>query len=366
MTVAVSGESITFADSSVQTTAATGFGFKNRIINGAMVIDQRNAGASVSTAGAEIYTVDRWSIFENGSMVFSVQQSTTVPSTAGFANSVLITTTTGAAPSAATRSQFAQFIEGFNVSDLKWGTANAASVTLSFWVRSSLTGQFGAALQNSAQDRSYPFTYTISAANTWEYETITIPGDTSGTWLTNNSRGICLTFDIGMGSDLLGTAGAWASGDKRGVTGDVQLSATTGATFYITGVQLEKGSTATSFDYRPYGTELALCQRYCLKLGGASYTAIGAGILYNDRASSYYYIKLTSTMRVVPTTTFASLIVTDRSTYDTTVSSLSTVEGTGDSISLRVLHAATGTAGYPVLLTVTSATSGYLLLSAEL
>jgi hypothetical protein len=115
---------------------------------------------------------------------------------------------------------------------------------------------------NSGFNRSYPFTYTISAANTFEYKTVTIAGDTSGTWLTDNGVGLRLIFSLGAGSTYLGTAGAWSGSYFAGATGQTNIIATNGATFYITGVQLEKGSTATSFDYRPYGTELALCQRY--------------------------------------------------------------------------------------------------------
>ncbi len=265
--------------------ASTGVsqGFKNRIINGAMVIDQRNAGASVTIPNAvTTYTLDRWNILENGSMVFSAQRSTTAPT--GFINSLLITTTTGASADPSTRSQLIQRIEGFNIADLGWGTANAKTVTMSFWVRSSLTGQFGGALQNYASDRSYPFTYTISAANTWEYKTITIAGDTTGTWLTDNSTGIIIVFDLGMGSDLLGTAGAWAGADYRGATGDVKLSGTTNATLYLTGVQLEVGSSATSFETRSIGTELGLCQRYYELVGDLVNGSVGQCLFADNYA----------------------------------------------------------------------------------
>jgi hypothetical protein len=163
---------------------------------------------------------------------------------------------------------FTHRIEGLNVADLAWGTASAATVTLSFWVRSSLTGTFGGSLVNSAQNRSYPFSYSIPSANTPTFITITIAGDTSGTWLTTNGIGIGINFSLGVGSTLSGTAGAWAGAAYYSATGATSVVGTNGATFYITGVQLEKGSTATSFDYRPYGTELALCQRYFWTLNG--------------------------------------------------------------------------------------------------
>jgi hypothetical protein len=214
---------------------------------------------------------------------------------------LLITTTTAASPSAASRSQLQQTIEGFNTADLMWGTANAKTVTLSFWVRSSLTGQFGGSVQSYSSARSYPFSYTISSANTFEYKTITIAGDTTGTWETNNSGGIVLNFDLGMGSDLLGPAGAWAGVNYRGATGDVKLSETSGATFYITGVQLEVGSTATDFDRRPYGTELALCQRYYI-----AETFTGNTLFWIPASNDnyrYFNAPFKVTMRAAPTVT---------------------------------------------------------------
>jgi hypothetical protein len=239
--------------------ASSNFGFKNRIINGAMVIDQRNAGAAVTANGA--YPVDRFLVSFSADGAYSAQQSSITP--AGFINSAKFTTTTADASLTGTqRLGFVQRIEGLNIADLAWGTASAATVTLSFWVRSSLTGTFGGTFKNSDNNRSYPFTYTISVADTWEQKSVTIAGDTSGTWLTTNGVGIRLEFGLGCGPDGSGTAGAWTASNLFSATGAVSVIGTLNATWYITGVQLEKGSTATSFDYRPYGTELALCQRY--------------------------------------------------------------------------------------------------------
>jgi hypothetical protein len=246
-------------------------GFKNRIINGAMVIDQRNAGASVTPANSQ-YTLDRFVATLTQASKFTVQQNAgSVTPPVGFTKYLGVTSSS--AYSVLTGDTFAivQYIEGFNIADLAYGTASAATVTLSFQVRSSLTGTFGGALVNGAQNRSYPFTYTISAANTWESKSITIVGDTTGTWTTDNSAGLGVRFGLGSGATYTGTAGAWAAGNYLSATGATSVVGTNGATFYITGVQLEKGSTATSFDYRPYGTELNLCQRYCQYAGsGAS------------------------------------------------------------------------------------------------
>jgi hypothetical protein len=223
-------------------------------------------------SAAVVYTVDRWWSFEDTDGSMTAQQSSVAP--AGFTNSLLCTTTSADTSLGATqRVVIAQNIEGFNIADLGWGTADAKTVTLSFWVRSSLTGTFGGVVKNQATNRSYPFTYTINAANTWEFETITIAGDTTGTWLTNNSTGIQLNFGLGVGSTYSGTAGAWAGSDFNSATGATSVVGTNGATFYITGVQLEVGVTATSFDYRPYSTELQLCQRYFQTVN--SFTGIG-------------------------------------------------------------------------------------------
>ena len=239
------------------------FGFKNRIINGAMVIDQRNAGASVTPTTSGDYTLDRWQVSLSQASKFSVQQDAgAVTPPVGFSDYLGVTSLSAYTVGSSERFLINQQIEGYNVADLGWGTANAKTVTVSFWVRSSLTGTFGGAISNNDGTRSYPYSYTISSANTWEQKSITITGDTTGTWLTTNGSGIILRFSLGTGSSLSGTAGSWAAGNLTSATGATSVVGTNGATFYITGVQLEVGSTATSFDYRPIGTEFALCQRY--------------------------------------------------------------------------------------------------------
>jgi len=238
--------------------------FRNRIINGAMVLDQRNAGASVTPASGT-YTLDRWLTYQSVASKFSVQQNAgAVTPPVGFGNYLGATSLSSYAVLSGDYYLIQQMIEGFNTADLAFGTANAATVTLSFWVRSSLTGTFGGALSNSAGNRSYPFTFTISTANTWEQKTITVAGDTSGTWIgATNGIGLMVRFGLGVGTTYSGTAGAWAGATYFSATGATSVVGTNGATFYITGVQLEAGTTASPFEYRQYGTELLLCQRYC-------------------------------------------------------------------------------------------------------
>jgi hypothetical protein len=236
-------------------------GFKNRIINGAMVIDQRNAGASVTGTASLVYNLDRYASLVNTDGVMTFQRVTDAPT--GFTYSLRATTTTAdASLSASQRAILLQRIEGFNSADLMLGSASAVPFTLSFWVKSTLTGTFGGAFQNNDSDRAYPFTYTISAANTWEQKTVTITGDTTGTWNTTTGTGLQICWGLGVGSTFSATAGSWQAGDFNSATGGTSVIGTLNATWQVTGVQLEKGSTATSFDYRPYGTELQLCQRY--------------------------------------------------------------------------------------------------------
>jgi hypothetical protein len=238
-------------------------GFKNRIINGAMVIDQRNAGASYAQSTAAIYGLDRWkSDIDAATGRWSVQQVSDAP--AGFTNSLQVTITTQESQPASARHQVYQPIEGYNISDLGLGTVNASQITASFWVKTSVTGIHS--FNVSSNNYVYTTSYTVNSADTWEYKTITIPGATAGTWSITNGAGLYLEFTIGGGTDQIVTANTWRADTATGiVAGSVYLPATSGATWQITGVQLEKGSTATSFDYRPYGTELALCQRYYAK-----------------------------------------------------------------------------------------------------
>ena len=289
-------------------------GFRNRLINGGMVIDQRNAGASVTVTSDGQYTLDRWKSPSSPASKFTVQQNAgAVTPPAGFTNYLGVTSSSAYSVAAGDYEALQQRIEGFNFSDLGWGTANAQPITISFWVRSSLTGTFGGALYNASANRSYPFTYTVSAANTWEQKTFTVQGDTSGTWLMGTNAGLSLTFGLGVGSTYSGTAGTWAGTLYFSATGAVSVVATSGATFQITGVQLEAGSVATPFERRPYGTELQLCSRYfnsSFAAGIAPANGVAGGALegtcsaYNTTGVYCSPVFYPCDMRVAPTITF--------------------------------------------------------------
>lgn len=276
--------------------------FKNRFINGSMQVYQRNTGTPPTITTGGQFALDRWKLWANGGggsgASFTVQQSSTAP--AGFSTSMLITQTAAApAPTGGVYNCFAQYIEGYNAADLNWGSANAKSVTISFWVRSSVTGTYGGAVTNADQSRSYAFNYSISAANTWEQKTVTIPGDTSGTWTTDNTLGIAVFWGLGVGSTYLGVAGSWASATYLSATGSTNIVTTNGATFYVTGVQLEVGTVATSFDFRDYGRELILCQRYYQIYATPSHRFFGSSTYTAGVTVSYEQLGVE--MRATPT-----------------------------------------------------------------
>jgi len=294
---------------------------RNRIINGNMVIDQRNSGAAVSLSSGGTFTVDRWRSGSNGtwtSAIFSAQQNKgSVTLTAGFTNYIGIQTTTADSTlTSGTAYEFTQPIEGFNVSDLAWGTANAKTVTLSFLVYSNLTGTFGGSICNSAVNRFYPFSFTISSANTWTTINVTIVGDTTGTWLTTNGVGLYVRYSLGAASNLLGAAGSWTSTTYVGVTGQQQISASTSNYIYITGLQLEQGSVATPFERPLYSKQLADCQRYYYQI------LLAASFLqdaYQNGSQSYSQQTIThpAPMRTSPTIAFAGTAFTTNNVLST-------------------------------------------------
>jgi hypothetical protein len=270
-----------------------------------MMIDQRNAGASVTPTDNQ-YSVDRWSCGQSVASKFSVQQNAgSVTPPPGFSNYLGCTSLSAYTPTGSNYFYVAQAIEGFNISDFAWGTANAKTITLSFWVRSSLTGTFGGALSNGS--RAYPYTYTISAANTWEYKTITFAGDTSGTWNSTNGYGVAVRFSLGTGSTYAGTAGSWQSAELVSATGATSVVGTNGATWMLTGVQVESGSTATPFERRL--NELQLCQRYYEKSyaintkPGTVTTSATTVAVFPGAYSTYFVCPFQVSKRTTPTMT---------------------------------------------------------------
>jgi len=340
---------------------------KNRIINGDMVIDQRNAGASVALpdgSASYSFVVDRWLASRATVATATAQQSSDVPTGQGFVNSFVVTNGTASTSGSTAEGYIGQLIEGYNIADLGWGTASAKTVTLSFWVKSSIAGTHSGSLVNSGGSQTYPFSYSISTANTWEQKTITVAGSTSGTWLTTNGRGLFVAFNNGAGSSYLGTANAWTNSIKYGVTGSVALNSVTGSTWYITGVQLEVGSYATPFEWRPYTTELQLCQRYYWKFTGPSYAGVCAGYS-NSTTGGNFIIKYPVTMRSAPTFSTGGLSINNTAGNYAVTSVASGYAGT-DTAFTSIAVASGLTAGQGCVMTINSAGTGYLDGTSEL
>ena len=367
MTTAYSGDGITFPDNSVQATAPR-VGMVNRIINGDMRIDQRNAGAEVTQIVGTPYTVDRFYIYGSVTSKFTAQQNAgSVTPPTGFINYLGMTSSSAYTVGASESFQVISRIEGLNIADLGWGTATAQTITLSFWVRSSLTGAFSGAIRNSAANRSYPFLYTVFTANTWEQKSVTIAGDTSGTWLTTNGTGIIANFSLGVGTTSSGTAGAWAAANYAAATGSTSVVGTSGATFYVTGVQLEVGSVATPFEHRQYGQELALCQRYyerkVVNVGGGG-QAVGHGFQMAATTTSQIFVYPAVYMRANPSVTMSNLQVTDNTSWGGAATAFNGVGSKPHTVRLNVVHNSGGTSYRPCALQENG--NGYLDLNAEL
>jgi hypothetical protein len=341
-------------------------GMRNRIINGAMVIDQRNAGASVTITADGTYTLDRWRAGMTQASKFSVQQSTTAPT--GFSNSLKVTSLSAYSVGSGDAFLIEQRVEGFNTSDLNWGTANAKTVTLSFQVYSSLTGTFGGSITNGAESYSYPFSYTISSANTWTTISITIAGPTAGTWIgSTNGIGMQIWFGLGVGSTYSGTAGSWASAAYYSATGATSVVGTNGATFYITGVQLEVGSSATGYEYENIAQTYSKCQRYYTVLLSGNDKSLCLATWYNT--SEWDAMVFFPTMRSAPTlssVTVSTGYYFDKLGGNITFDNISGVFGAGlNSAQPYKVALSGGVAGYCGSIRTLSA-SCFVALSAEL
>ena len=340
---------------------------RNRIINGAMVISQRNGTSSVTPANLD-YSLDRFQAWISASSKFTVQQDAGgVTPPVGFIDYLGVTSTSAYSVTSGDYFAVRQPIEGLNITDLGWGTANAKTVTLSFQVYSSLTGTFGGSLGNSNYSRTYPFTYTVSSANTWTTISVTIAGDTSGTWLTTNGVGMYVTFGLGVGSTYSGTANTWSGSFFIAPTGATSVVGTNGATFYITGVQLEVGTQATGFEYRQYGTELALCQRYYETFNLNSVSSVFAGRTISDnRADAAIPLKVTKrtnpSLVMGTVTTYTIYLPNTTTPINLSGQTYSIIFDTVDSAGIRTTGGGTITAGYPVNIQI----NGNFAFSAEL
>jgi len=346
MSVSYGGDSITFGDGSI--VASGSQGFKNKIINGHMMIDQRQAGSNVaasSVSNGGYHTVDRWAASTTQSSKFTLQQVADAPT--GFKYSVKLTSVSSYSAISSDYFGVMQLVEGYNIIDLDYGLSTAKTTSLSFWVKSSISGTFGGCVYNgNGSTRSYPFSYTISSGevNTWKNITVNnILGDTSvGPTSTTSGIGMYVYFSFGAGSSFVASTGTWQTGTYLGATGQTNHVATNGSTLQITGVQWEKGTTASSFEFRSYGKELMLCQRYY-----QLYTATSVEWIYNEDATTnhkWWQCYLTgATMRTAPSATFIGSWTGGTSGGLTgTISSMSVVEVSLNRLVVRVAMSADG------------------------
>ena len=307
-------------------------GMRNRIINGAMTIDQRNAGAATTPAAGVTYLIDRFNLTAQQASKFTFQQVTDAP--AGFKNSTKITVAAQYSPAAGDVFYFSQPIEGNNVFDLAFGTASASTITLSLWIKGSVAGTYAASILNGALSRSYIGNITVTTS--WAFQTVTFVGDTTGTWATDSSAGMSLNIDLGSGSTFQSTAGSWQAGRFYRTSANVTfVNQANGSTLFITGVQLEKGSTATPFEFRSIGTELALCQRYFELFGNGGVASANAG---NATANSGSF-KFSVPKRATPTITHIAnytLWLPNVGGYVATTSAISTASTSGCMLGIAV------------------------------
>jgi len=339
-------------------------GFKNRIINGNCNIAQRNGTTAVAT-NASGMVIDMWAVNASGNYGNWQQNLNSITPPAGFTSYLGGVSTGNYTFVSSNYCNLNPVIEWNNMADWNWGTANAQTITISFWIRASTTGTYSFAMSNGGNSRTYRTTYTINSANTWEYKTITIAGDTGGTWANGNNRGLQIWFGAGVGTTYAGAATTtWQSDFLFNTSGCVNWMGISGATWYITGLQVEVGTTATNFDFRSYGTELALCQRYYALVGSAT----GCGNNYNNTAAQMHFVYPVP-MRVAPTANpTAALTITDsyvnltQTTGQVNDSNLST---TGGFLNLGAFPS--NTVGYRFYLFSSANSSGrFMTFSAEL
>ena len=273
-------------------------------INGSMEVSQELGTAGSGVTNTTVYIVDGWAVSSGGVQTLSCSPQP-APATLGFSYALAISVpVANAVPGANDYAMLSQKIEGYRVSRLAWGTANAQPITIGFWVFANRAGMYSGALNNDVPDRSYPFTFTVNTANTFEFKTVTIPGDTAGTWQRTTSIGIRLIFAMMCGSAFQKPAGAWAAGTAFGATGTINGVSATSDVMYITGVTVLPGIAAPTaaqspLIMRPYDQELLTCQRYWQKFGNSliiqGYGAVGGNI--------YLTLPLSPYMRVPPTAT---------------------------------------------------------------
>jgi hypothetical protein len=333
-------ESITFPENYFG--QAQNYSFRNAVINGDVRIDQRNS-ANVPVVGTG-YSADRWFVEEVSDAVLSTQQSTEVPTGQGFINSIRTRSTTANASAGTTEfSVLTYFIEGTDSARFAWGTSSAKTITASFWVKASVTGTYSFTLYNATQSRINPSSYTINAPDTWEKKSITILGETSGTWETGTGRGIIVNFYTSLGSNYLGSSG-WNNSSIFGVVGQANAWSSVNNTFSVTGLQIEEGSVATPFEHRPIGTELALCQRYYQRITPGNTVTMAFGHVQSG-TTERFTVPIPVSLRTTPVLTATGSFTSVGSNGNFALSSFSVRELESNTVILEAVSATAHSTG---------------------
>jgi hypothetical protein len=335
--------------------------FRNIVINGDMQVAQRSTSvASITTSG--YYTLDRFRTGLTTLGTFTMSQSTDVPSGYGFANSLKYDCTTAdASPAAGDAMILSQYFEGQNLQYLKKGTANAVSLTASFWVKSTKTGTFILELVDADNSRSISKSYTVSASNTWEFKTITYAGDTTGAFTNDNGSSLEINFWLGAGttftSGTLATSWGTQTSANRAV-GQVNIADSTSNDFLITGIQLEAGTSASDFEFLPYDVDLLRCQRYCNVFDTNNSYALCNAYFNSTTSVLGGVVTYPTTMRADPTVTYggttSNFVVARPTTSNASASAVSAATIRENSYELTATSASVSTAGFPTTIFLNS------------
>lgn len=298
------GSELAAAETTQEARDLVSAGRRNLIINGGMVVDQRNSGASATPTGSYTYFIDRYAMWYSVGSGHTIEQVSDSP--AGFGNSFQLTVGTGGSATGTEYGRITYSIEGYDALPLELGNSNAQAFTVSFYVKISVAGTYGVQLYGTDATIKYQSSFSISGGdvNNWVRRSFTVPAGTftTGTFNKTTAEALTIAFDLGEGPDRsmsLGYNNLINTGGSLGLTGGTKILETSGATYQFTGLQLELGKNATDFEHRSYGEELALCQRYCYVVENSYFLMKGYNVNSGENEAS---LSFPTTMRAAPAT----------------------------------------------------------------